>query len=80
MNILIALAVTVSTYIVQSDYCHRWATSEIQAVATFVQGVRFQAPTLGWSELIADTPCLASLREEVAVSVNLRRPRDYLIR
>jgi hypothetical protein len=80
MNALIALALVANTYIVKTDYCHRWATSEIQAVATFVQGVCFQISTFGGPELIADTPCLASLRERVAVTVNLRRPRDYLIR
>jgi len=79
MNILIALAVTVSTYIVQTDYCHRWATSEIQAVAISCVESLFAAVKVELT-FACVIPVTAALSGGVAVSVNLRRPRDYLIR
>ena len=77
MTLLIALAFAASSYVIQTDYCHRWATADIQAVAqceaftvVFVRAV--EALSLGVMPLPAQT------RAAYATAPIARLPRDRL--
>jgi hypothetical protein len=77
MTLLIALAFAASSYVIQSDYCHRWATSDIQAVAqceafTFVFVRAVEALSFGVMPLPVHT------RAAYVTTPIARLPRDRL--
>jgi hypothetical protein len=77
MTLLIALAFAASSYVIQSDYCHRWATADIQAVErcevlTFVFLRAVGARSFGVTSLPVHT------RAAYATAPIARLPRDRL--
>jgi hypothetical protein len=75
--LLIALAISLSFSSEHVDYCHRWATSDIQAVAqsevlTFVFLRAVEAPLFGVMPLPAHT------RAAYATAPMTNRPRELV--
>jgi len=75
MTLLVALAFAAGSYVIQSDYCHRWATADIQAVAQCEVTAHVPVQAVGvFSGVVIPLP--SKTRDAFVTPPTSNRPRE----